>query len=115
MKSGAIDFLQKPVNDQLLLERVAQALKKDQVNRTTLHEFQKVQARYETLTSREREVLHGVAHGKLNKVIASDLNVSTRTVEIHRAHVMDKMDAESLSSLMRFVSVLENNGILDRV
>lgn len=115
VKSGAIDFLQKPVSDQLLLERVAQALQKDQENRTTLHEFQKVQARYETLTSREREVLHGVAHGKLNKVIASDLNVSTRTVEIHRAHVMDKMDAESLSSLMRFVSVLENNGILDRV
>ncbi|MEA2078623.1 MAG: response regulator, partial [Pseudomonadota bacterium] len=65
VKSGAIDFLQKPVSDQLLLERVSQALRKDQDNRTALREFQKVKARYETLTAREREVLHGVAHGKL--------------------------------------------------
>jgi len=115
VRSGAIDFLQKPVSDHLLLERVTQALQKDRENRTALHEFQKVQTRYETLTAREREVLHGVAHGKLNKIIASDLNVSTRTVEIHRSHVMEKMDAESLSSLMRFVSVLEDNGVLDSI
>lgn len=115
VKSGAIDFLQKPVSDQLLLERVSQALQKDKDNRAALSESQKVKTRYETLTTREREVLHGVAHGKLNKVIASDLNVSTRTVEIHRAHLMEKMEAESLSSLMRYVSVLESNGVIDRV
>jgi len=80
-----------------------------------LDEFKKVQARYETLTAREREVLSGVAHGKLNKIIASDLHVSTRTVEIHRAHVMEKLEAESLPTLMRIVSVLEGNGIIDRV
>jgi len=115
VKSGAIDFLQKPVSDQLLLERVSQALKKDQENRLVLDEFKKIQAHYETLTAREREVLNGVAHGKLNKIIASDLHVSTRTVEIHRAHLMEKMEAESLSSLMRIVSVLEGNGIIDNV
>jgi len=113
IKSGAIDFLQKPISDQLLIERVSQALKKDRQNRETHNELQKVQTRYESLTGREREILSGVAHGKLNKIIASDLNLSTRTVEIHRAHVMEKMEAKSLSSLMRYVSVLEDNGVLE--
>ena len=113
VKSGAIDFLPKPVSDQLLLERVSQALHKDKDMRSTHEELKKVQNQYETLTSREKEVLLGISQGKLNKIIAHDLNVSTRTIEIHRAHVMEKMRAKSLPSLMRFVSVLESNGTLN--
>ena len=111
IKSGAIDFLQKPFSDQLLLDRVTQALQLDQANREALIELRSVRSRYEKLTAREREVLSGVAQGKLNKVIASDLKVSTRTVEIHRAHVMEKMEVKSLSSLMRCVSVLEESDL----
>ena len=114
IKSGAIDFLQKPFSDQLLLERVSQALKEDQSKRTSLKEMRNMRSRYETLTARERQVLSGIAQGKLNKVIASDLHVSTRTVEIHRAHLMEKMEVKSLSALMRCVSALEQSGVIDR-
>jgi len=114
VRSGAIDFLPKPVSDQLLLERVSQALQKDRGMRSAHEELKKIQNQYEKLTSREREVLLGISQGKLNKTIAYDLNVSTRTIEIHRAHVMEKMQANSLSSLMRFVSVLEKNNIIDK-
>lgn len=112
IKCGAIDFLQKPFSDQQLLERVTQALQQDQLNRTSLGEIRSIRSRYETLTARERQVLAGVAQGKLNKVIASDLKVSTRTVEIHRAHLMEKMKVKTLSALMRCVSVLEQGGII---
>ena len=112
IKSGAIDFLQKPFSDQQLLERVTQALQQDQINRSSLREMRSIKSRYDALTARERQVLCGVAQGKLNKVIASDLNVSTRTVEIHRAHLMEKMEVKTLSALMRCVSALERSGVL---
>ena len=115
VKAGAMDFLQKPVSDQTLLDRVSQALKKDAEQRQTWEQLKSVQARYESLTAREREVLAGVVHGKLNKIIASDLHVSTRTVEIHRAHMMEKMEAGSLTALMRCVSVLEDHGVINRL
>ena len=115
IKSGAIDFLQKPFSDQLLLDRVTQALQEDQANRTSLDELRNIRSRYDTLTARERQVLSGIAQGKLNKVIASELDVSTRTIEIHRAHLMEKMDVKSLSSLMRCVSTLEQSGVIDSV
>jgi FixJ family two-component response regulator len=104
MQSGAIDFLQKPVSDQLLLDRIQQALRLDEVNRKEYHERQAIQARYSRLTPREREVMQGVVAGKLNKIIADELSVSTRTVEIHRAHVMEKMQAGSLSALVSISS-----------
>ncbi len=115
IKSGAVDFLQKPFSDQLLLERVSQALQQDKRGRESLIELRSIRSRYKKLTAREREVLCGVAQGKLNKVIASDLKVSTRTIEIHRAHLMNKMEVKSLSSLMRCVSVLEESGIFSKV
>jgi len=100
VQSGAIDFLQKPVSDQLLLDRIQQALRLDTENRKHYIECQELEMRYTSLTPREREVLEGVIAGKLNKTIADELNVSTRTVEIHRAHVMEKMQAASLSALV---------------
>jgi len=100
VQSGAIDFLQKPVSDQLLLDRIQQALRLDTENRKNFIECQELEKRYTLLTPREREVLEGVIAGKLNKTIADELKVSTRTVEIHRAHVMEKMQAASLSALV---------------
>ena len=107
VQSGAIDFLQKPVSDQLLLDRIQQALRLDTENRKHYIECQELEMRYTLLTPREREVLEGVIAGKLNKTIADELNVSTRTVEIHRAHVMEKMQAASLSALVHMSNRIE--------
>lgn len=107
VQSGAIDFLQKPVSDQLLLDRIQQALRLDTENRKEFYECQELERRYGTLTPREREVMQGVITGKLNKIIADELNVSTRTVEIHRAHVMEKMQARSFSTLVNMSNRIE--------
>ena len=101
VQSGAIDFLQKPVSDQLLLDRIQQALRVDVENRKKYSECDALHSRFDTLTVREREVMQGVIDGKLNKTIADEMHVSTRTVEIHRANVMEKMQADSLSSLVQ--------------
>ena len=103
MKSGATDFIQKPFRDQDLIDRINQALEKDSSNRAALGERNDIRRRLETLTPREREVLDLVVHGKANKVIAGDLKLSQRTVEIHRARVMEKMQASSLAHLVRMV------------
>ena len=107
MQQGAFDFLQKPFRDQDLIERVQRALAKDQSNRVELSEQAKVRERFDSLTPREREVLALVTSGKANKVMAADLNVSQRTVEIHRARVMEKMHASSLAQLVRMMMDLE--------
>ncbi len=104
VQSGAVDFLQKPVSDQLLLDRIQQALVLDTENREKYNECNELKNRYGLLTPRELEVMQRVIAGKLNKVIAYDLDVSTRTVEIHRAHVMEKMEAESLTALVHMVN-----------
>ncbi len=101
VQCGAIDFLQKPINDQLLLDRIQQALLADTENRKKHGVGNELQARYTTLTPREREVMRGVIAGKMNKTIAAEFNVSTRTVEIHRANLMEKMQAKSLSALVQ--------------
>lgn len=108
MQAGAFDFLQKPFRDQDLIDRIQRALEKDRSNRTTLTERSAIRDRLESLTPREREVLTMVASGKANKVMASDLGVSQRTVEIHRARVMEKMGASSLAQLVRMVMDLDN-------
>lgn len=108
MHLGAYDFIQKPFHDQELLDRIQQAL-------TTYRESQDdialkidVQERYERLTPREKEVMEAVVRGHANKVIAMDLELSQRTVEIHRARVMEKMQARSLASLVKY-SLLINS------
>lgn len=103
MQQGAFDFLQKPFRDQDLIDRIQRALAKDHANRAELSERSLVRERFESLTPREREVLALVTSGKPNKIMAADLGVSQRTVEIHRARVMEKMHASSLAQLVRMV------------
>ncbi len=103
MQHGAVDFIQKPFRDQDLIDRINQALEKDRENRDGLRERDVIRRRIGQLTPREREVLELVTKGKANKVIAGDLDVSQRTVEIHRARVMEKMGASSLAHLVRMV------------
>ena len=101
MKDGAFDFLQKPFRDQELLDRINGALKLDGENRASVDRLADLTAREESLTPREREVLALVVDGKANKVIAIDLGLSERTVEIHRANVMEKMGARSVAHLVK--------------
>ncbi len=101
MKGGAVDFLQKPFSDQALLDRVHEALRRGAEWRARRALAGDLGTRLARLTSREREVLERVAAGKPNKIIARELNLSTRTVEIHRARVMEKMRARSLADLVR--------------
>ena len=101
LKTGAIDFIEKPFSDQLLLDRVRQALEKDQQASQTDEVKEAIRARTATLTPREREVMELVVAGNPNKAVASQLGLSQKTVEIHRARVMSKMSAGSLAELVR--------------
>ena len=110
MQQGAFDFLQKPFRDQDLIDRIQRALAKDQTGRAELRERVRIKERLESLTAREREVLDLVTSGKPNKIMAADLGVSQRTVEIHRARVMEKMGASSLAQLVRMVLDVKGGG-----
>jgi len=110
MQAGALDFIQKPFRDQDLLDRIGQALERDAANRRLLVEHNALRARLESLTPRETQVLRLVVAGRANKVIAGDLNLSQRTVEIHRSRVMEKMRAQSLAQLVRMVLAAESSG-----
>ena len=101
MQKGAVDFIQKPFRDQELLDRIGEALKTDRERRSEREKKAEVLERVGKLTNREREVLDLVVTGKPNKVIAYELGVSQRTVEIHRARVMEKMQARSLADLVK--------------
>ena len=104
IRNGAIDFLTKPFNDQELIDRIHQALQRDRNNRSAQVEFAEVQAKLDRLTPREREVLDRIVSGQSNKVIAVELDVSERTVEVHRARVMEKTAAGSLAELVTMVT-----------
>jgi FixJ family two-component response regulator len=108
MQHGAFDFLQKPFRDQDLIDRIQRALAKDARNRSSLKEHDRIKQRFDTLTPREREVLTLMTRGKANKVMAAELGLSQRTVEIHRARVMEKSGAASLAQLVRMVMDLES-------
>ena len=101
MKEGAFEFVQKPFRDQDLLDRINHALKQDAENRSTVARRTEVLHRLESLTPRERQVMDLVVDGAANKVIAIDLDLSERTVEIHRAKVMEKMGARSVAHLVK--------------
>lgn len=103
IKAGAADFVQKPFRDQELIDRIREVLEEDSHARAETLQRTEILRRMETLTEREREVMGQVVDGKANKVVAIDLNVSQRTVEIHRANVMEKMKARSLAQLVRLV------------
>jgi len=110
MQHGAMDFIQKPFRDQDLLDRINQALEKDRAARELLGNRERIRMRIAELTPREREVLDLVTRGKPNKVIAGDLALSQRTVEIHRSRVMEKMGATSLAQLVRMIIEANANG-----
>jgi two-component system, LuxR family, response regulator FixJ len=107
MQQGAFDFLQKPFRDQELIDRIQRALERDASSRAALDEHARIRARLDSLTPREREVLALMTRGKPNKIMAAELGVSQRTVEIHRARVMEKSGAGSLAQLVRMVMDLE--------
>lgn len=101
MRSGARDFLEKPVDNEKLVQRINECLDLDTKQLNSDHEKQKSQDLIEKLSSREREVMDYLIKGKLNKVIAAELDISVRTVEAHRANLMHKMEARSLSDIVR--------------
>lgn len=107
MKAGAIDFLEKPFREDRFLEVVRFALVCDEKSVRRSQELLRTQARLQSLSQRERQVLDCLVAGKANKVIAHELNISIRTVEIHRSNVMAKMEARSLSELIRMALFIE--------
>lgn len=108
MKAGALDFVQKPFRDQDLLDRINEGLQQERNLHQVEVEIEEISGRLAALTPRERQVLDRVVSGQPNKVIAMDLEVSQRTVEIHRARVMEKMQARSLAQLVQMMSRLDN-------
>lgn len=103
MRAGAVDFLQKPFNDDELIRRVQNVLEMDRAGRESLRERQVLLERYQTLTTREQDIAQRVLAGHANKVIALDLGLSDRTVEQHRANAMQKMGARSLAQFVRIM------------
>jgi len=101
MKAGAIDFIEKPFDEKLLLDAVARALHIGESQRNRSAEVKAAQDMLALLTPRERHVLDQLVAGRSNKIAAYELGISPRTIEIHRAHIMDKMNARSLSDLVR--------------
>ena len=108
MKQGAVDFLTKPTDDEDLLAAIRAGIEKDRANRQAGAERSKIQQQLARLTPREREVLHHIIAGKLNKQVAADLGVVEKTIKVHRARVMKKMNVRSLAELVR---VAEHAGI----
>jgi two-component system response regulator DctR len=99
LKKGAFDFFEKPFNDNDLVTRIGEALALDASQRTASATVDSVNARLASLTSRERQIMDLVLTGKFNKVIADELNISMRTVEVHRANLFDKMQVKTAVEL----------------
>jgi two-component system, LuxR family, response regulator FixJ len=107
MKAGAMDFIEKPFNDQHVLEMISKAMEKSARARRKMAKSDEIRRRYDSLTAREREVFQGLIAGLPNKTIAADLGLSQKTVEIHRAKVMRKMQAKSFAELVAMATSLD--------
>jgi FixJ family two-component response regulator len=101
MKAGAVDFLEKPVDDQTLLDAVHKALKKDREDRLNRAEMQALHQRLAALTPREYEVLTFIISGRLNKQVAAELGTTEKTIKVHRARILEKLQCASLAELVR--------------
>ncbi len=103
VNAGALDFLEKPFDDDQLLEIVAKGLEHDRERREQAARYAAIEAALDSLTPRESEVMEEILRGKLNKIIAADLEMSVRTVEVHRARVLEKLGARNGSDMVRLV------------
>jgi two-component system response regulator FixJ len=103
MKHGAAEFIQKPFREQVLIDAIQKALQGNLKDQKRHEKIKKSQLKLASLTKRETQILEAVVSGKANKVIAVEINLSQRTVEIHRAHVMEKMGVKSLAELVKVV------------
>jgi len=103
VNAGALDFIEKPFDDNVLLERIARAFELDARRIRTEAEMIEIRRRLDQLTPRERDVLRGIVDGRLNKQIADDLDISVRTVELHRGRVLDKLEATNAADVVRMV------------
>ncbi len=110
VQEGALDFLEKPFNDDALLDCINRGLEQDRHSRAEAAERAEVEACLKTLTPREREVMDKLVEGKVNKIIARELDASTRTVEIHRARVLQKMAVANAAQLVRRVAPITDDG-----
>jgi FixJ family two-component response regulator len=108
IQAGAVNFVEKPFNEQEILDSVHRAFKIDSLQRGKNMMRETIHKKINGLTAREKEVLYAITSGKRNKIIAADLKISQSTVEAHRGNVMTKMAAKSLSDLMRMVIHIEN-------
>jgi len=107
IQRGAIDYLLKPVDAPVLIDAVSRALARDNVDRATRANRRTLQARYERLTPREREVFAHLIGGQINKQVAADLNITERTIKLHRARIFEKLEVDSMASLVRLAIDLE--------
>jgi FixJ family two-component response regulator len=103
MKNGAFDLIQKPYREQVLIDAIQKALSENTSTQSQMKKISNTKERLATLTKRETQILEAILDGKANKVIAIELSLSQRTVEIHRAHVMEKMTVKSLAELVKIV------------
>ena len=110
IQRGAFDFLTKPFEEGELLKKIAAAVEKYRALQKELGQIEQLQSRFDSLTPREIDVMSNIVRGLSNKKIANELNISPRTVEIHRARVMDKMAADSVASLVHMATLLDQAG-----
>ena len=107
MRAGAMDFIQKPFNDDELIRRVQKALEQDARDRELLQRREELERRWKELTPREREIALRIADGEANKKVAAELGISVRTAELHRARILQKMGVRSLAQLVRMLVALK--------
>jgi two-component system response regulator FixJ len=110
MRAGAVDFLQKPFNDDELIRRVQKALEQDARDRELLQRREELERRWKELTAREREIATRIADGEANKKVAAELGISVRTAELHRARILQKMGVRSVAQLVRMLVALKEPG-----